>query len=401
MNLAKVVRRGRARAILVAGLVTVLTVTACSSSAGNSGNSDKGPIVLGGVFTKTPFPFGNDAQLTVQQVFKEGNAQGGINGRKIVYNSGDDNANPSKAAGLAREYVGDGAVAFVGSASFVDCGSNQAYYLKNQLASISGVGVDPFCFTSPNIESIELSPYSQVTAMLYYASKYLHDTKLCYFQPVTPGSSGAVVAAIKNFTAITGQQLLIDDHTIPTSETSFTPELLRAKSAGCDAILYGGGDTIAAATLKDAKNQGMSNVDFLYVSVSYTSQLAKAAGGLGLKVFASTGSSPYTVQSPETEAWRKVAVAAHAKQTAFSEAGYIAAEWMVSVLKSIKGPITRSSVTAALRKGTPYQSSLIAVPLVFGPGKSHDRQEGINVMTLKNGTWQVAQAAMNVPSSGH
>ncbi|MBN9619230.1 MAG: ABC transporter substrate-binding protein, partial [Actinobacteria bacterium] len=323
-----------------------------------------------------------------------------IDGRKIDYQSGDDNSNPSKAAALAREYAGDGAVALVGSASFVDCGSNQAYYDKNGLLSISGVGVDPFCWTSPNIYSVELSPYTQVTAMLYYASKYLHDTKLCYFQPVTPGSTDAIVSAVNAFQTITGTKLLIDDHTIPTSETTFTPELLRAKSAGCDAILYGGGDTIAAATLKDAKNQGMSGVDFLYVSVSYTTQLAQAAGGLGMKVYASTGSSPYTVPSPQTAAWRKVAVAAGAKQTAFSEAAYVAANWMVETLKSIKGPITRDSVAAAFRAGQPYQSPLISVPLVFGSAKTHNRAEGINVMALRNGTWQIAQSSLSVPNAG-
>lgn len=423
--------RRRHAIVACAALVTALALASCSSSTKNAANTtptatnastasssspssnpptstaaspaavDKsadGPIKLAGLFTKTPFPFGNDVEATVKEVFNEVNASGGVNGQKIEYESGDDGGNPTKAAQLARQFVGDGAVALVGSASFVDCGTNQAYYLQSNISSISGVGVDPFCYSSPSIDSIEPSPYTQVTAMLYFASTVLKDNKLCYFQPVTPGSTGAVVAAIDKFTKITGQKLTIDDHTIPTTETSFTPELLRAKSAGCDAILYGGGDTIASATLKTAKDQGMQNVDFLYVSVSYTPNLAKTAGGLGMKVYASSGLLPYTSGDPALADWQAVAAKAKANPTEFSECGYVAAKWIVSVIKSIPGKVTRDSLTKALQAGTPFQSPLVTAPLVFGPGKSHDRDQGINVVQLKDGNWQSLQT-VNLPSS--
>lgn len=375
-------------------------VSGASSGAQSAptGKADKSPIVLGGMFTNTPFPFGTDAMKTAGEVFKDLNAAGGIAGHPVKYVTGDDGGDPTKGGALGRQLLGQGAVAIVGSASFVDCGTNQEYYIAQKIVSVDAAG-SAGCYTTPNIAVVTLSPFTQATAMLYYAYTTLGDRKLCYFQPSTPGSGQAIAQAVKRFETITGSKLLINDQNIPMNETDFAPHLVKAKTAGCDAILYGGSDTVAAATLKSASIQQMKNVDFLYVSVSYTAQLAKAVGSLGMKVYASTGLVPFTGTSPELDAWRAVAAKAGAAQSVFSEAGYIAAQWMITVLKSIKGPITRAAVTAAFKTGTPYRTPLVTAPLTFGPGNSHDRSDGINIVTLKGGAWQTAKMGLNIPST--
>ena len=343
--------------------------------------------MIGGIFTDTPFPFGVDAQKTAQEVFNQVNAAGGIQGRKIQYETGDDAANPTKAAELARQFVGGGAVAMAGSASFVDCGTNQAYYIQSGILAVQSIGVDPFCYDSPNIVSVEVSAFSQITADLYYASQYLGDSRICLFQPLTPGTGTAIANAISDWSKITGKKLLISSDSLPTNQSNYTPQVLRAKAENCDAVFYGGDDVVAATILKTAQSQGMSNADFMFVSVSYTPQLAATAGKYGMKVYATTGVYPYTISSANNTAWRAVASAGKASQTAFAEAGYVSANWIVSVLKSIKGPITRASVTAALHSGSPYKTPLVAVPLVFGGGKTHDRGQGINIVQMQQSTW--------------
>lgn len=369
---------------------TALVLAGCGVGAGSGGDTE-GPIVLGGVFTLTPVPFGGDAKKTAHQVFEQVNASGGINGRKITYVTGDDQSNPTKAGAVARKAVSAGAVAMVGSASFVDCGTNKAFYHREQIMAIEGVGVDPFCFNSPDIASVTVSPFSQLTANMYYASEVLHDKRLCLFQPTTPGTEQAIEAAIARWKKLTGKKLLIDDHNIPTKQTKFTDELLRAKAKNCDAVIYGGGDTVAAPMLKAAANQGMTEVDFMFVSVAYTRQLADAAAGLGMNVYATTGMYPYTKKTEQTKQWRATAKKAGAQLTAFSEAGYIAAKWIVHVLKNIDGPITRESVTEALRAGGKYKSPLVPAPLLFGSGDAHKRTSGINVMQLEEGKWTLIQ----------
>ncbi|MDQ2837649.1 MAG: ABC transporter substrate-binding protein [Actinomycetota bacterium] len=381
-------RKLAVRALATTLVVSALALTGCSSKS-KASSAPTGSIKLGGIYTNTPFAFGADAQKIAQEVFNETNAAGGIQGRKIDFMSGDDGEQPTTAAQLARKYVGAGAVAMVGSASFIDCGTNAGYYKKQNIFSIEAIGADPFCFNSPNIAPVNLGPFSSITADLYYASKFLNSKKICLFQPATPGTSAAVAAAVQRWTTITGQKLLIDDHNLPQNQTDLSPELLRAKTAGCDAFFYGGGDAVAASILKNAKNQGMQDVNFLFVAVAYTTQLAKTAGGLGMNVYLASEFNPFTLTDDANAAWRQTATKAGANQTSFAQGGYVAASWLVSVLKSIKGPITRASVSAALAAGGTYQSPMVGSPLTFGTGNAHAPNQAVKMVSLKNGSWQV------------
>src|SRR5699024_5835943 len=165
----RVRRARRLTAITAAGMSAALVLAGCDASA----TGTDGPIVLGGVFSKSPVPFGNDAEETAMQVFTEVNADGGIDGSEIMYTTSDDQSDTTKAGSGARDAVSDAAVAMVGSASFVDCGTNKALYHKKEIMSIQAVGVDPTCFNSPDIASVTISPYTQLTANMYYASEEL------------------------------------------------------------------------------------------------------------------------------------------------------------------------------------------------------------------------------------
>ena len=370
------------------GLALAATGAGCGSSSG-SASAGSGAIKLGGIYTLSPQPFGNDAEKMVKTVFDQVNAQGGIAGRRIDYLAGDDVTQPTRAAQLARQYAGDGVVAMVGSTSFVDCGTNKTYYRQQKLMSIQAIGSDPFCFSSPNTTPVNVGPFTSITADLYYASQYLHDTRLCAFMTSTPGTKDAVAGAVKRWTGITGQTMLIDDAGLPMNETDFTPELLRAKQAHCQAIFYNGGDTVALSIMKAAKNQGMQDVHFLFDAPAYTQQLAQSANGMGMKVYLASEFEPFTAASTANAAWRALATNGGVRPTSFSQGGYIAATWMVSVLKSIKGPITRASVTKALLAGTPYSTPMVGSPLVFGPAKAHAPNQAIKMVTLAGGGWQV------------
>ncbi|WP_051580064.1 ABC transporter substrate-binding protein [Pseudonocardia acaciae] len=366
-------------------LVAALLLAACGS--GGSGG-DTGPIRLGGLFTLSPQPFGNDAQKMIQTVFDEVNARGGINGRTIEYLSGDDTGSPTEAARLARDYVDKDVVAMVGSTSFVDCGTNHGYYQQQELLSVVAIGADPFCFTSPNITPVNIGPFTSITADLYYASKFLNDKKICIFLAATPGSKQAQLEAVKQWTAITGQQPALMDDSLPLTEANFTPYLLRAKDAGCDALFRNGADTVGLSVLKAAQNQGMQNVDFLFDASSYSAELAQASSPLGMKVYLASEFEPYTAQSSANAGWRAAAERGKVKQTAFTQGAYVAADWIIAVLKSIQGPITRESVTKALRAGTPYSIPMVGSPLVFGPGKSHAPNQAIKMVKVKDGSWE-------------
>ncbi|MGH9045445.1 MAG: ABC transporter substrate-binding protein [Acidimicrobiales bacterium] len=386
---------------LIVGVLSIGMVvsTAGVASAASSGGSSSNPIVLGGIYTNTPIPFGADALAMSKAVFADVNAHGGIRGQQIRYMFGDDGGSNATAAADARQFVGAGAVAMVGDASFSTCGQNSGYYLQQNIVDIVAVGVDPLCYASPNIASVEPSPYLQLTASLYFAAKYLHVKRQCLFQPLTPGAGTAISNAIKAYEKAAHQTLTIKDTSLSTSGTvDFTPLLLRAKLAGCQSFFYGGAtDTIAHTLLQTAKTQGLSKLNMLLISISYTKQLAQTSESLGVPAYVTASLYPFTQVGKQNAGFRALAQKYHVNQTEFSLDAYVAANWVVSVLKSIKGPITRAKVTAAFKKGAAYKTPLSTAPLVFGPAKTHNALVRPTIVQLTKNGWKLRLLGMKVP----
>lgn len=369
----------------VVGLAALALLAAgCSSSGGSGGDIKIGAIDgLTGAFVTT------DVQKVATQVFDDVDAQGGINGHKIDYIVKDDAGNAQRTAQVARELVSDGVVAMAGSASFTDCDVNAGYYKQQNIDSVMAIAASPKCYLSPNIAPVNVGPFTLITAVLQYASQNLHDKRICNFTVVLPGSEDAVKQAINRWSRISGQQPVISDLTVQQSG-DLTPYLLRAKQAGCDAILFNPGEQLVVPWLRAAKTQGMDNVDFLFLAPAYTDSVGTAVGGLGLKVYAGTEFEPYTENSPANQGWHTAVTEAKGPPTAFSQGGYLAATFMVRVLKSIKGDVTKDSVDAALKSMRPIDNPMVGSPFVFGPQPTHAPNQASKIVKLDGTSWTVA-----------
>ena len=166
------------------------------------------------------------------------------------------------------------------------------------------------------------------------------------------------------------------DDSLPLTESNFTPYLLRAKNAGCDAIFRNGSDTTGLSILKAARNQGMQDVDFLFDASSYTAQLAKSASPLGMRVYLASEFEPYTETQGANADWIATAERGRINETAFTQGAYVSAKWLIEVLRSIKGDITRQTVLAAMKAGKPYNNPMVGSPLVMGGGQRARPQPG-------------------------
>lgn len=337
---------------------------------------------------------------TAQQVFDDVNNAGGVGGKKIEFLVKDDAGNPQRTAQVARELDGEGVVAMAGSASFTDCDVNDAFYRQTGISSIMAVGASPKCFQSPNIAPVNVGPFTLMTAVLLFASEELGAKAVCNFTVVLPGSEDAITKALGDWERISGQRLVVNDMTVQQSG-DLTPYLLKAKQAGCDAILFNPAEQLVVPWLQAAKTQGMSDVDFLLLAPAYTDSVAKAVGGLGLKVHAGSEFEPYTAQSPANADWRDAVTRAGQPATAFSQGGYLAAKFLVDVLRSIDGEITRDSVNAALRGMAPIEHPMLGTPFVFGPGETHAPNQASKMVRLDGSAWVSAgEDFITVPAGG-
>ncbi|WP_067461148.1 ABC transporter substrate-binding protein [Actinomadura macra] len=355
---------------LFAAALLALPLAAC---ADDSSGSDSGPINIGSVSTLSgPVTF-PEASQAARAVFDEVNANGGVNGRKIAYTTADDKGDPASAALAARDVIQNKkAVALAGGASLVDCQVNGPLYDRNKITDVRGIGVDPGCFASPNISPVNTGPFFGSTVTLYYASEKLKLNKICAFFSIIGGTANAYREGVDRWSKITGKKLLINDLSLSASTTDYTPYVLRARSAGCQAVLFNGVEPMSIGWVKAAQAQNINNIKWLFLASTYTVEAAKALGPAGKNVVALSEFEPYTdTQSAANKDWRATMTKHKVPLTAFSQGGYLAAQHLVTVLRGIKGDITREAVTSAMKSLKPIESGMTGMPFAFGAGSTH------------------------------
>ncbi|AYY12534.1 ABC transporter substrate-binding protein [Actinobacteria bacterium YIM 96077] len=370
-----------------------LVLSACSED-GTAGGESGGTIVVGSVNTLSGSATFPEASEAAAAVFDAVNAEGGVNGYTIDYTIVDDKGDPAAAASAAREVVAqDEAVALVGSASLIECQVNADYYVQEDILSIPGIGVDPDCFTTPNIAPANVGPFHDMTLSLLYGSEELGLDNICALLEIAGNTLPAYKEAIQRWSDITGKELLYIDEEVPYGASDYTSYIVRAREAGCEAITVNPVEPDSIGQLKAAEQQGWDDVTWLLLTSVYSENYAEAVSETGNGVYVPAEFYPFTdSDSPETEEWRDLMVENDIDLTSFSQGGFLAATYFVEVLEGIEGDITRESVREALRSMEPIENPMVGTPYVFGPGDTHhDNTAGFPVQ-LQSGTneWELA-----------
>lgn len=349
-----------------------------------------GTIKVGAVSTITgPADFSEVPKAT-KAAFDAVNAAGGLNGCKIDYTIEDDKADPAVAAQAARDLIDNkGVVALVGSASLLDCAVNGVTYSRKHVLSVQGLGVDAACFSSPNIAPVNVGPYTLSTVVAYYATKELKSKKLCAFFIIIGGTQEAYKKSIADWEKITGEKIHILDLTLPF-QGDLTPYVIKARDAGCDAVLTNQVEPQVVQLIKTVDAQKITGINWLFLAPGYTEQVAKALADTRQPIYVGTEWEPYTETNSAANAeWIADMKKAGRPLTAFSQGGYLAARNFLKVIGGIDGPVTRESVTKALYAMKPIKDPLAGSPWIFGKAKAHSPMRATKVMKLENGAWKV------------
>lgn len=379
----KTLTRGLGPAMAVAAAVAL---AACGSSSGSGG-----AIKLGAVMTKTgsPYSFGPvGIQAMSQAVYNQVNKSGGIDGHKIDYTVADDTNSPQGAAEAARKLVEqDGVVMLTGSASYVACASNGPFYAQQHIYDLEAIFTDNHCETSPNIAATNPGPNVSQVLMLEYAYQKLHAKRLCNLQQANPNNPYQK-QAVATFEKITGDKLALAEFSIPDSVSDFTPYLIRVKAAKCQAVFVDGGPT-AAAVSREMTSQHMTNVAVLTTGGTYEPALAKSLAKYPVKWYVASEFNPPSPTNPGMKQYLALAKKHNIPLNPFTQGAYLAATYTVDVLKSIKGPITRASVTKALQNMAPIKTVFTGTPFRFGVAPRHVANQSIKIAKLVDGNWKI------------
>jgi branched-chain amino acid transport system substrate-binding protein len=385
----------RAIAAVCCVLVLPIVLAACSDDDDGSGTAAGGgdssaPIKVGAISSLSgPFTV-PDVSKTAEAVFDEVNAAGGIDGRKIEYTVEDDAVDPAKAAQAARRLVDDeGVVALAGGGSILECSVNAKYYVANDVRSVMGVGVDPACFSSPNISPVSNGAFTAVGVNMLYASQELGHTRVCGIFNSVPGFAPGYEAAVKEWEELSGQKLALYLPTVQ-GDADLTPFVLRAKRAGCQAVVFNGTEQQIIAWVKAAEAQNVTGIDWVFTTGGYTNEVANALQDAP-DLIISAEYAPYTDESDEAlDGWRELIAEHDIPPSAFSQAGYLSANIMVDVLKGIDGAIDRESVGEALLALESLSTPFLGRPYSFGTAEVHNANRSAKYLRLEHGEWQLA-----------
>jgi branched-chain amino acid transport system substrate-binding protein len=349
-----------------------------------------GAIKLGAISTVTgPADF-SEVPKAAQATYEAVNAAGGVNGCKIDYAIADDKADPQVAAQAARDLIDNKkVVAMSGGASLLECAVNAPTYKRAKISSVDGLGVDPVCFNSPNISPVNVGPYTLSTAMGLFATNALHAKSFCAMFIIIGGTQEAYKSALARWEALTGQKMKLVDLTVPIAG-DYTPFIIKARDAGCDAVVSNAIEPGVVAWVKTADAQKVSGINWLFLSPGYTVEVAKTLADSKQSIYVGTEWEPYTEQnSPANKDWIAAMKASNRPLTAFSQGGYLAAQATLEVIKTIDGPVTRESMNKALAGMKPYSNPIAGSPYVFGTGATHAPMQATKVMKLEKGAWTV------------
>lgn len=344
------------------------------------------PIHIGAISTLTGPGASPDAARGAAAYLDSINAQGGVQGRRIVYVSEDDRANPQAAAAAAQRLLADNSVvALAGGSSVLECTVNAQAYAKARLVSIPGGAVDPLCFNSPYIAPVNAGPYLSLANALTFAQQHLRLEKLCVVSPTLPGMAEAFEAVLQKWaqhakrSAPPMERFQIGD--------TLEPVVQRLQARACEAIIFTGPNVVE--WVRYARPLlGVTRLIFLTPAYTTSTRLALGADGDG--IYAMAEFEPWTSRSLQLNDWRYLMTANKVPLSSLSQGGYLAAQMLVKVLRSIPGPITRESVTRALRSMSAIPSSLAAEPFIVGPAERHNPNRSGLPMQIKDGGWRIA-----------
>jgi branched-chain amino acid transport system substrate-binding protein len=379
---------------------TGLAMMALAGAAHAGPTCENGPIQIGAVSTITgPVDFSAGPKTTAAY-FDALNAAGGINGCKVEFEIADDRGDPLVATQAARNLIDNkNVVAMVGSASLLDCGVNAALYQRSNVLSVSGLGVDPVCYSSPSVAPVHPGPYALSTAMLYYASEELGAENVCAFNYVIGGWREAMEGALTDWEKITGGKLKVLDMTLPV-QGDLTPYLIRARDEGCDAVFTNQVEPGIVQWINTADAQGISGIDWVFLASGYTEGVASALKDSPQPIYVGTEWEPYTLDNAANADWRAMVSNAGLTPSAFSQGGYLAGRVITDVIASIEGEVTREAVADALRGMEPVTYSIAAGPYLFGKGATDGPMRATKVVKLNAGAWDVVTPEwLDVPAA--
>jgi branched-chain amino acid transport system substrate-binding protein len=355
------------------------------------------PINLGGIVTDQPGTSFTDIANMAAAYFACVNANGGINGHKIVYYIEKEQTNASQIASEAKQLVqSDHVVGIVGNTSIIECSVDSSYW-ASQGFDIIDSGIAPECYSTPNSAAVNMGPrYSSDGAVQYALT--LHPSKIVFDQSNVPGTT--YIAAGPNALAKAAGVPIVDDATnVPVSDADSVAISLVSAAGKNGAVVLNFTPPDALVILEAAQKLNIEgNVKFWGCSTPCnTDFLAQSLGPKwNGKFFVNAELTPPDPTNTPTMNLYRAMLKQYGKAVSggigsFSQMGFTEAELMVKALDSItSGTYTVATVNAAIKALKNVDTGMLCQAWTYGSYSMHIPNNEDYTVTPDNGKMVIA-----------
>lgn len=246
------------KAVAAAVVVALAAVAwlAFSPNAAKKGNQDI-VIAVAGPMTGQYAVFGEQMQKGAERAVADINAKGGIDGRKIRLEVGDDSCDPKQAVSVANQLASRGVVFVAGHYCSSTSIPASDVYQQEGMVEISPASTNP-ALTERGLSNIFRlcgRDDQQGPAAAEFIAKHFAGKRLAIVHDNQAYSKGLADATKARLNELGIQEVLYD--TVTPGERDYSAIVTKLKAAQIDILYYGGYHSEAGLIVRQMREQGM------------------------------------------------------------------------------------------------------------------------------------------------
>jgi branched-chain amino acid transport system substrate-binding protein len=326
--------------------------------------------------------------------FDEANEKGGIHGRKIKFIVEDHGYAVPRAVQAANKLINNDKIFLMYGA--LGTPHNNAAFAEQLPKSVPNI----FPFTAARSMVEPHHPLKFQTLSTYYdqvraATKYFVEkqakSKVCSMYMDTDFGH-----EIRDGVRDQAKALKIEvvaEATFGPTDTDFTGQVGKLKSASCDLVIMGSIIKETIQTIATARKGGWKDVTFVGQAASYDPIVAGAPGGITEGFYSGTGQPfAYSDSSPAVKEWSdKFKAKTGRDANTAAQYGYGGADIVVMALQAAGKDLTRAKFLTALESIKDLKPPLFPGPtLSFGPNR-HLGSMATFLAKVEGGRWKVVE----------
>ena len=244
-----------------AGLMAVLGAAAIAASCGGGEEDKSTPVAVVGPITGQYASFGaqmkNGGELAVEDI----NAAGGVLGKKLDLEFGDDACDPKQAVAVANQMTGNNVALVAGHYCSGSSIPASKVYAEANIVQISPASTNP-AFTDnragPNIYRVCGRDDQQGGVAGKYIASHFSDKKVAFVHDKTAYGKGLADETKKAMNEAGKQEAMYE--AITAGEKDYSALVSKLKQANIDLVYFGGYHTEAGLIIRQMRDQGMNTI---------------------------------------------------------------------------------------------------------------------------------------------